>query len=71
MDPSADGREIIAAAYRLAIITITGREPGCYSPDHDLTRCLLAGIIDLAITGQSDPEHLARHAVRLCRGATH
>jgi hypothetical protein len=70
MAESADGREIIAEAFRLAMLGMTGKEPRS-NENTKLSQCLLKGIVQLATTGQSDPVRLASHAVSLCRGHSH
>lgn len=62
--PSSDGKEVVAQAYRIAMQTL-GKPVNV--PDIELTKCLIAGILDLAKTGESDPVHLARYAVLRCQ----
>ena len=67
---SADGREVIAEAFRLAVRGMTGRDPE-FNRDNHLSQCLLKGIVQLAMTGQNVPVRLAWHAVSLCRKPPH
>ena len=64
--PTSDGREIIAQAYRVAMNMLAQGKPGGVE-SVELTRCLVAGILDIAKTGETDPAHLARYAVLRCQ----
>jgi hypothetical protein len=70
MPKSADGREVIAEAFRLAVMGMTGQEPRLNKDNH-LSQCLLKSIVQLATMGQTDPVRLAWHAISLCRNPPH
>lgn len=67
MGASSDGREIVAEAFKLAMIELTGSADPDKNLNPNVGRCVMAGIVELAKTGQSDPIRLARYAVTFCR----
>ena len=67
MGASSDGREIVAEAFKLAIIELTGSADPDKNLNPNVGRCVMAVIVELTNPGQSDPIGLARYAVTFRR----